>query len=439
MLDKLRISNGKWFVNGALQSCWVGRTSFKLCNMLSKFFAGMDGQKWLTLSEQWVEHNQKLLGENHTERVLAETTGWEGSPMFGAEPKDAGIWDLEDLQKRSAEGRRIKELTDINKKVIEWLMKTSHETGVAFEYVVDATLKHTPGLGTEGNEWLKTAISDHAIRQTSEYMRELWLTKYPNVKIVINARNEWTAHNRMRTKLHEVNMWGNRFYRWERVVNGEKEIKLAFEEPRGDGWGCRQWPEGYIIVDPTWDGVNVGPEPGNFKMALDHPERHPTEYKWWEIPPEYEELRADARGMPCGYNESILYGDVEDESRLREWYGARGWTTDLDHYLIWLANCKDTVDYFIIHDEKGMQCDVNWPRPITRLEEALGGTPPPPPPPQKISYRRVVTQAYREIFNREPDAGGLEHHNKRMRDGVTESELREGFIRSKEFESKNKE
>ena len=451
-LQKLSQRDGKWVVDGQVKEFWAGRDSFKLANMLSKYFAGHDGQKWLVMAERWVEWNQLLLGENVILRVFGETGGWEGHPMFGAEPADAGIWDLEDLRKRSAEGRRIKELTGLNKKVIEWLMKTSHESGVAFEYVVDATLKHTEGDGSEGNQWLHTPITDHAIRQTCEYMRELWLQKYPKVKIVIEARNEAWAHNKMRTKLNEVNRWAERFYRWEREVDGDKEIKLAFASP-GSDWVCRQWPEGYIVVDRSvGNGVHVGTEPGRHKMGLRHPDREPKDRKWWELPTDMEQDRADCRGTPLGYNESMPYVDEEDYARAREWYGS-DITSDLSRYLEWMENCRQAVEYFIIHDEKGMQCDVDWPRKETRLEAELRGLsppPPPPPPPGSIDFRPVISRAYRDLLGRPRnrdgtygDRKGLDYKNEKMQDkmtadgnierGMTEAEMREKMIRSVEY------
>lgn len=469
-LNKLKQANGKWVVYGTPLDCWVGIDGFKLCNMLSKYFFGLDGQKWLVLAERWVEHCQQLLGEHTIIRVFAETGGWSGHPMFGAEPRDAGIWNLGDLRKRSEidpdtgkPRRRIKELTAINEAVIDWLMRTSHETGVAFEYVVDATLKHTMGSGkTPEDKWLNTSITDHAIRQTATYMRDLYREKYPNAMIIVEARNEWTAHNKQRTTAKQVRDWAERWSRWEKGEGDDKRLMLRHAEPQGDGWTCRQWPEGYLIVDPTLGkDIGVGPEPGKYKMSLDHPRRDrpngddPTD--WWTLPPDYHQLVDEARGVPYGYNESILYGDKRDKSRLREWYGARGWTTDIDHYLEWIETCRRNVGYLILHTEKGMQTDVTWPRPLTVLEEALGGitpqpvpTPPTPSPPgptpptpspRPVTYQRVIDLAYREILRRASggaDPGGLAHYDAKMRGGMTEATMRERLLRSVEFANKNR-
>jgi hypothetical protein len=393
--------------------------------MLTKHFHGKEG--WETRAKMWIEHNQRLLGEHTILRVFGETGDWSGHQMFGSEPKDEGIWNLDELRDLAKRGIRIRRLTPLNRKVIDWLCRMSHETGIAFEYVVDATLKHTEGL--------VTGTTDHAIRQTALYFRELIDGKdapYPNATIVFEARNEWNAHNKTKTKINQVNMWAQRMYRW---AKGD-DRKVQFRSP-GDDWVPEQWPEGHIIVDKsTGNGANVGPEPGNFKMSLEHPDRDRPQ--WWTLPPTFEQLVTDARGVPFGYNESILYCDEEDWTRVRSWYGARGWTTDLDHYLMWLDNCKDSVRYFIIHDEKGMQCDTHWPRGATRLETELGDyPPPPPPPPPRVSYAKVVRMAYLDILGRLPDPGGLDFYDRALEAGMTEAEMRERMMRSEEFKKKN--
>jgi hypothetical protein len=431
----LNIRRGRWVVDGSIKECWIGRDSFKLANMLSMYYAGL-GDRWFDKSARWIEHNQRLFGQDVILRVFGETGEWRGHPMFGSPPYDAGIWNIEDLQARSAEGIRIKHLTSLNEKVIERLMRFSQETGCAFEYVVDATLKHTPGNETAGNDWLKTSITDHAIRQTCEYMRGL-MGRYPRAKIIVEARNEWRAHNKMRTKLGQVNMWAERMYRWERH---DGELRLALRSP-GPDWSCRQWPEGYIVVDGTNDGVNVGPEPGRFKMGLTHPDRDPTDRKWWEIPTDIRQLRDDCRGVPLGFNESKLYVDAADSDRADQWYRGKSYTTKLNRYLDWFNAAVDQVDYFIIHDEKGMQCDPDWPRPMTALEEEFGGynppTPPLPPEPALPDFRPIINQAYQDILNRNGDQGGLDHKNRKMQDGMTEADMREEMLRSEGYLKKN--
>jgi hypothetical protein len=421
-LKNLTHRNGKWIVHGQQQRCVIGRDSFKLANMVAR---GMDKE-----ANQWVEFNQRLLGEHCFLRVFGETGGWNrGHPMFGSPPSDPGIWNIPQLQKMVAEGRKLRSLTDLNMNVIEWFMKTSHETGVCFEYVVDATLKHTDGLST--------MITDNAIRLTAQYMRELYQDYYPNAVVIVEARNEWRAHNAMNTKLNEVNMWAQRFHRWKR---GERDTIHSFTDP-GGGYNAEQWPESYIIQDESVNNkfkFECGLDPHTFDMGCIHPDRGNV---WWRLPDTMGDLRSDCRGAPLGFNESMLYCDRDDMERCQNWYGSGGWTTDLNHYIQWLDACTGErgVDYFVIHDEKGMQTNENWPRPLTRLEEHLGGIAPPPPGPTQVTYKHVIRQAFRDILRREADLDGLEVYDNAMRHGLTEARMREAILRDEEFAKNNQE
>jgi hypothetical protein len=267
----------------------------------------------------------------------------------------------------------------------------------------------------------------------------------------------------MKTTLREANMWAVRFYRWK---HADGRLVVRRRSP-GEGFVAEQWPEGFLIIDQTDKDLfpyDVGTEPGKYQMGCIHPDRAPDDRKWWELPTTMEQLRTDCRGAPLGFNESITYCDIQDKDRCIDWYGSWKITFDLEKYLRWYNSCISDggVDYYIIHDEKGMQCDVEWPRKLTRLEEALGGTAPPPPPtpspsppsppspspPQedKVDYRPIISMAYRDILNRPRnsdgtygDKGGLDHKNRKMNEGMTEAEMREEMLRSKEYAQKNPE
>src|SRR5262249_24994431 len=49
------------------------------------------------------------------------------------------------------------------------------------------------------------------------------------------------------------------------------------------------------------------------------------------------------------------------------------------------------------------------------------------------SFAPVIRDAYAEILNREPDPGGLDTHDQMMNQGTSESAMREGLLRSREF------
>jgi len=54
----------------------------------------------------------------------------------------------------------------------------------------------------------------------------------------------------------------------------------------------------------------------------------------------------------------------------------------------------------------------------------------------KPDFSRIVTQAYREILDREPDPGGLTFYRDQMASGWTETTVREALLRSPEYLSK---
>lgn len=53
------------------------------------------------------------------------------------------------------------------------------------------------------------------------------------------------------------------------------------------------------------------------------------------------------------------------------------------------------------------------------------------------TFRKPITQAYREILDRAPDPFGLQDWDSRMQAGLTEADMREAFLRSPEFAEKN--
>jgi len=53
------------------------------------------------------------------------------------------------------------------------------------------------------------------------------------------------------------------------------------------------------------------------------------------------------------------------------------------------------------------------------------------------NFIRIVSDAYEEILERAPDAGGLAHFNDRMNQGLSEADLREALLRSDEYAQKN--
>lgn len=367
----ITVRDGYFWLNGKRVDQLWGRSSFKLSNIITYHFTGQGGGDYsLGSALEWVRYNKALFGDTPCVlRVFLETAGWEpgGDRMFGSEPRDQGFWERERLR----DGAREQDMHPVGRQVLEWFFKTSEEEQVPFELVIDATLKHDD---------IPAGEIDHVIRQVGVEMGRL-AEKYPNALIIPETRNEWSAHNRSRHTLRDVNMWA---VRWDR-----------------DNY----WPGAPLIVDESEARFqyDVGPEAGKYRAGIIHPPRD-AGWERWPSARDEEELRRDSRGMPWGANESMYYVEPEDATRAQRWYGRGGYTTDPQKYISFLEHVRGSdCRYFTIHDEKGAQCDPNWPRAETRVERWVkdtfggGGSPPPPPPPPPSSKWAVKRNDSKEL------------------------------------------
>ncbi len=418
---------GKWAFNGVKQDHVIGESAFKL------LFHDYDNRMNWIGSRQALYDTEKLVF-----RVFGETAGWSpinsNQGMFGSTPRDPGIWDVGHLRMLSDRDDRVRELTPMNRKLIEWMFSASASMGCVFEYVCIATLEHTVGISA--------GVVDHCIRQTAAYCR-LMDQKYPKSNVIFSAMNECFAHNKIKVELHDVNQWAKRFYRWKK---GD-DTKVSFASP-GDGYVAEQWPEGMIIVDEGGGDMfsySAGNRAGAFKAAMIHPDRTPSNRKWWQVKDGHiATLRNKANGTPVGFTESMYYVDAEDVPRAEQWYRNRnGWTSELAQYIKFLDAALPKTDYFIVHHEPGAQCSIGWPRAETKLDrhlkERFGGEDVIVPPPKPtFLFERIINLAFEEILGRPiVEQEGLESFNKFMLDGGTEAEMRELILRGPEYAKKN--
>lgn len=423
---EITIDNGKFVFNGEKQDMVWGRSCFKLSNIVTYHYSGNGSGKYsLGQARRWVDFNVGL-GFDAC-RVLLETAGWDncesgaqandGVPqncMFGSEPTDQGFWHVPTLQG----GSRPTEMHGIGKQTLRWFYQTSQETGMMFELVVVATLKHND---------VSVQQQGHVIRQTLAEGRKLQ-AEFQRALIVFNLINEWNAHSEWEIQgVDGVDMLAIRADRWK---NAAGQTRVSHESP-GPGYEAEQCPECVVIVDGG--GSNeieyaVGSEPGKFHGAFVHPERDASWHQWPDAQEKAVMVR-DARGMPWGATESMYYVEVEDFARARTWYrmaGDRtnGWTTDFGLYNMFLTHTGTAgMAYNVVHDEKGVQCDPDWPRAMTRVDqwaqENLGGVAPPPLPPPlptQVYYDHVINAAFQKILLRDADANGLAAYNSWLRE-----------------------
>jgi hypothetical protein len=216
--------------------------------------------------------------------------------------------------------------------------------------------------------------------------------EYPKALVMVNAHNEWDAHsygswnadygdlpaNELHAKaLREVNMQASRARRW--LLDGNTQV--SYTSPGRN--------------DIEYD---ASPSPHHYDMKTLHPRR---DGEWHTVCD-----RIDYPGdVPTYFSESKMWVDPEDDQRAKQWYPrTQGWTTDLDKYLYFMNDAIERGIHFTIHDEKGMQTDSGWPRPLTKLEAELsGGDPPPPPPPPpeddfKVHISAPDSKGRRSIF-----------------------------------------
>jgi hypothetical protein len=265
------------------------------------------------------------------------------------------------------------------------MFKMSQETGMAFEYVVDATLKHA-------DDPIPWGTIGHCVRQTLAYMRDLQ-AKYPNALVLVNFHNEWDAHSRqswladpkVQTKkraLKEVNAQAMRARRWIK----DDDVEVSYTSP-GVGWDPEQWPEAVIIVDHGGQNeidyaANEGPS--TYDMYTLHPKRGGRWHTLVDVGVFDQYL---AGPLPTYFSESKLWVDPVDGERAAGWYGAQSYTTDLGKYEHWVDSAVAEGIHFVVHDEKGMQSVSSWPRSETLLEARLkDSVPPPPPPPPPVEW-----------------------------------------------------
>ena len=367
----IKVKQGKFEFNGIRKDMVWGRTSFKLANIVTYHFKGKGNVYSLGDAHKWVEHNQRIFGEDVVLRVFLETAGWDNSidrdsngvpnnGMFGSEPSDQGYWNVAEL----TDGKREQSMHTTGRKTLEWFYKESAHTGVAFELVVNATLKHDD---------IPRGEMDHVLRQVGVQMG-IFQLQYPQALIIVSACNEWNAHSQI--PIEDVNNWAMRFYRdryWDTEMVAPTQIPLIV-----DGGGS--------------DKIKYKVGRDFYHAAMIHPERRPGSRDWWEMP-NLAGLRHVANDYPIGFTESMYYVEEADAERAAGWYRNRaGWDTDWNKFEQFYENSRGKIDYNILHDEKGAGTLTDWPRKETRLEAWAkgaftgigGGVVLPPPLPDPI-------------------------------------------------------
>lgn len=451
---QVEFKQGRVWIEGERQdeTVWI-RSCFKHPAYLSYHFTGQGGGPFYNLgtARAFVDHQQSLGFQGC--RVLMEMKGWrdcengqtdDGKPacMFGGEPRDQGMWNVEQLRN----GGRPTEMHGVARNALEWYFQTSEETGFIFEVVIIATLKHND---------VDVGQQTHVVRQTLAEGYRLQ-KKYPRARIVMNAINEWNAHSRW--TLAEVNMLAVRADRWKHP-NGQTAVGCSAPPP----YEAEQWPCGPLIVDGGGGNTfefDVGPEAGKFDLGAVHPDRGEG---WERFPTQAQQQRLviDSRGQPWGITEFMYLCEPGEEARRARgnqncgnWYGIGGWTVDTEKYAANLAHLKAIkAPYVVVHDECGVGSILGWPVAdcwVDRWARAnLPNAGPPPEPPEPtptaVYYDRLIEFGYMTVLGRSTanDPAALETYNPWFRDCIADparscvTPFLDVLARSQEFQEKN--
>lgn len=443
-VGQVELKQGRVWLNGVRRddTVWV-RSCFKLANHLTYHWTGQGGRYGLGSARAWVDEQQGLGFDGC--RVLLETEGWsecelgaqadDGVPqncMFGSEPVDKGFWNVDALRT----GGRPTSMHGVGKNAMRWFFETSQETGFLFELVIVATLKHND---------VPQAQQTHVIRQTLAEAYRLQ-QEFPRANVLMSGINEYNAHA-PGWSVAKLNLVAQRADRWK---HPDGRTHIGCTAPAG--FESEQWPCGPLIADPGGSNTfeyDVGPEPGKLDAGAIHPERDDN---WFRFPNPSQKVRlvTDSRGQPWIFTESMFLVELEDIERARRWYPGEGdrWTTSWPKYSAFLAHVEaQGIPYFCVHDEKGVETVVGWPRAETRVDrwarEHLGGSLPPPPPEPAIYYDNMIEFGYLVVLTRTADPVGLEIYNSWFREcyDAPERDCMTPFLdvlaRSNEYREKN--
>ncbi|GAG06178.1 unnamed protein product, partial [marine sediment metagenome] len=217
-MNPIRIVGSQIMVDGT-PTVFRGRLSAKFIPWLAK------GQH--ERAHEWIEHNQKL-GIN-----LLKIHG-EGEMPAGvlADPPHWKPWPIRQM----LNGNRV-EYDQIKRTPLVDMYRISHETGMAFEYVIDATLKDIVGM--------PSGMIGHAISRTLDHCRDIAGT-WPQAKIIFNFHD---AYNRGVVAINEgkgaLGLQAGRTRRWVRMVGDDKQTQFSFKQP-GQEWQPEQYPDAAI-------------------------------------------------------------------------------------------------------------------------------------------------------------------------------------------------
>lgn len=173
---------------------------------------------------EWIEFNQKL-GFN---LLKIHGEGMEPQGMYTQSPRYKP-WPRQQM----LNGNRVED-RQVDKAMLRTVHRLSHETGIAFEFTIDCTMKYISGLSS--------GMIGHVVSRTidaSRFCRE----EYPKAKIIFNLHD---GFNIGVVKIEKLKQQSKRVRRW-RLKGNWNQTKYSFTSP-GPRWKMEQDAAAVIMV-----------------------------------------------------------------------------------------------------------------------------------------------------------------------------------------------
>jgi hypothetical protein len=440
-----------WFGAGP----FLTASAFSTMAFLDRWARGLGGP-WHHQVERYFERRRKQ--GVRALRVFDETTGWylrerEPHPFFNIERATSELmWDY-GLIARPGPDVRPSRLTAHHQVMLLELIRLARKHDMKIELVVDATLKHTPGVSWN--------VIGHCIRCVADYLRNVHRGEWvdgadPSVEFGMGSALDPVAHARIRQAFENVKGPLAHLVAVETHNEADAHSLGSWKDSELDEAGAirelnlqlqrfrrgEQWPEGAVWVSQGGndgdgeDGIQYDPELPDC-IAI-HPERPSLAWRG-----RFDSLKR--HGKPIYLNEIRHHVGDEYAWTIGSWFSPTSSTTEHEDYYDFVVGNIAEGRWVCDHSLVGMSTgyflqDGEWHEmPLDPFEKMLlADGEPEPPRLVQVTYAHVIAYAYRELLKRDPDREGLEHYDAMMRNGMTESELREQLIRSEEFAQKNR-
>ena len=308
-------------------------------------------------------------------------------------------------------------LSPEQRQAIERAIDMHVEEGVVSEWVINATIKESPGCLNK--QWDRTVrYWERMQRVTMQFLREIGASN-----IWMENTNEWDAHTHSKV-----------------LDTLADENLLNYMARRARNEDFPNMPYG-MSTGGTWDiNYNVHSDPR--RWAYSHVNVHsPREHGWWNVKNQIKNLFR-TYNVPAALNENMFLTTKE------QW---QYWVTQGNYpglaskatrdFGLMQEQVRQTLDAgagYCLHNMNGVYCDPDLPLDEMEIwfakkwgSEPVAGGP----------FDHIINQAYQEILERDADQGGVDNYNRHMlrlleQGKNPEVALRQSLLASGEYRAK---